>query len=169
MSSVPKRGFRIWGLGLLIVFALASIVLFIRLASRPSEPFISVSLVHTNVVWTDTPLIRIEVTNKIALDVDCWLEPTELLWSGKWVPVTSDSSGFFRINYFLKAHSQRRLAWTVFGRPSDPMRFNISYQRRLKPFEVSLLNKLPWLKRHYPFNRQHSSPVYEWRKSETGQ
>jgi len=120
MSPELKRRFRIWGLGLLIVFALASTVFVIRVARQPSEPFISVSFDHTY-----PPVISIEVSNRISFDVDCWLEPIEVLRSGNWVPVMSDSSGFFRGNYFLKAHSKISPVYERSKFPNSPSGYTV--------------------------------------------
>jgi len=37
----------------------------------------------------------------------------------------------------------------------------VSYhERELKPIERSVFNKLPWLKKHYPFHRPHTFTIY---------
>ena len=160
-KDAPKpRRFRIWGI-CIIIFIILSVIIVIHVARSPSEPFISVRFVSTNTNWTDA--ISFEVTNKMSVSVNCWIE-TEVLRSGKWVSVTN-SSGIRRFNYFLMAHSQRSDFSII--EPSVPARFHVWYQRELKPIEVSILKKLPWLKRHYRLNPRRSLATYEWHKSET--
>ena len=83
-----------------------------------------------------------------------WIE-AELLHDGTWVPVMD----FPRNNaYSLIAHSQKS---RFLLEPAEKVRFYVSYERQLKPIEISILNKLPWLSRHYPFQRRHSFAPYE--------
>jgi len=68
MSSAQKR--RIWSICLLIVFALASIVLVIRVARQPSEPVVSINVVYREYLVNDAGLIIIEVSNKMSFNVN---------------------------------------------------------------------------------------------------
>ena len=82
----------------------------------------------------------------------------EALVSQKWQPVEKSLGPFL-----LAGHSEKR---EFFIMTTEELRLRVSSERKLKPFEISILNKLPWLKQHYPF-RRYSSPIYEWHTSET--
>ncbi len=168
------RHFTVWSICLLFVVVSASIVFVGHVASGPSEPFVSVSFVRTNVfpaiahvTESSRPFVslslvntnvfphamKIEVTNKTSFSVDYWIVP-EVLLSGKWEPVIGPITG----PYQLAAHSQR------YGFAFDAennWRFQVSYARRPRTFEISLFKKLPWLEQHYPFHRRRFFTIYD--------
>jgi len=174
MSATPKaRLFRIWAICPLIVVLSASI-LFVHLERQPSEPFISVSLGRTNLFGTGMQGISIEVSNRMSFNVNYWIEAelAEELPPRGWSTGTGSVSGSYRGNisssYSIAAHSQKREMFI--GMPErtnyyvwlpERTKYYISYERKLKPIEISVLNKLPWLSRHYPFQRRHLFPPYE--------
>jgi hypothetical protein len=45
--------------------------------------------------------------------------------------------------------------------PPEGARLSIGYERQLKPIEILILNKIPWLKQHYPFHRRRAFAFYE--------
>jgi len=143
MSSGPMRRFRIWGICFLIVFALVSIVLVIRLTSRPAEPYVSVTFGHEP-PW----ILNIQVSNKASFSVDYWLEG-QFSRSGKWTTWAAQS---------LAAHSQIGHGHMEL---TEGFRICVLYHRKLKPIEVTVLTKFPWLSQHYPFCRRRCSPIYE--------
>jgi len=102
--------------------------------------------------------LSMEVSNRMSLNVNYWLQ-LEVLQSEKWESFMGGSFGPF----LIPAHSENR---RLIIPSSGGMRVRVSYERQLKPFEASILNKLPWLKQHYPFQRRYSSPIYEWRRTE---
>ena len=84
----------------------------------------------------------------------------------------------FNVNYWIESHTSRSAKWTSWGAQSlaghsqkshgyigstEELRVCVMYQRQLKPIEKAILNKLPWLKRHYPFVRLRCSSLYEWK------
>jgi len=154
-NTSKVRRFKIWSICLLFVVASASIVFVAHVAKSPSEPFVSVKIDNTtNTFGTDMKAISIQLSNRMSFNVSYWIV-AELLQDGKWVPVTS----FPRNNaYSLIAHSQKS---RFLLESAEKVRFYVSYERQLKPIEISILNKLPWLSRHYPFQRRHSFPPYE--------
>jgi len=188
------RRFRIWTISALIVVVSVSTVFVVHLARSDSARFVSVSFVPTNEpvisnFTIDTPGIRIEVSNTMSLNVNYWVE-AEILHTATrgtnrmdyWVEaeiieessqqrVTAilDSPWIHRAIYSVPAHSQRSkfLLDPVLFEPSNAMRLHVVYERQLNPIEISMLNKLPWFKQHYPFQLRRSSPVYEWHKPET--
>jgi len=157
MSPELKRRFKIGGICLLIVFALASTVFVVRVASRPSEPFLSVKLVRTNLlvggsVWTNKEAITIELSNRMSFTVNYWVES----WNSPMESQRRIDNHNFSSSLF--PHSQSR----EFVNPSDKAKIRVSYERQLKSFEVSFLNRLPWLKQHYPFQSRRTN-IYEWK------
>ena len=158
-KDAPKsRRFRIWAISFFIVFALAPTVFVIRVASRPSEPFILVNFGSTE--FYGAPAIRIEVSNRMSFNVNCSIEP-EVLGSGKWVSAVafSGNSVPLRLNSSLTAHSEKKHEF--YGVQGTRVRLHVAYERQLKPIEISILNKLRWLKQHYPFKRRRLFTIYE--------
>jgi hypothetical protein len=173
-DAFKSRCFRFWSIGLLMIVS-TSVVFVIHIATGPSEPFVSVSFVRTNVFpaifhVTGSPshpvvslsvvktnefphAMKIEVTNRMSFSVDCWIVP-EVLLSEKWEAVIIPTKG----SYQLAAHSQQ------YGFPfnaENDWRFQVSYARQLRTFEKSILNKVTWLQQHYPFQRRRSFTIYD--------
>ena len=150
MSDVPKRRFWIWSICLLIVVVSAPIVFVIRVARQPSEPFISVSVVRTNMYerFGFPDKFIIEVSNKMSFNVNYWIEE-QMLPSAEWISWGGHS---------LAGHSQNRLGYPA---PTEGFRICVLYQRQLKPIEKTVLDKMPWLKKHYPFIRLRCSSIYD--------
>ena len=148
----PKpRRFPLWIICLLLsVIGTAYIV--VHLASRPSEPLISVHMFSTNVSWQTT----VVVSNRMSFDVEYCIGEVELI-SRTWVPIMSGVSDTRNwTDSSLLAHSQIYIVV-----PSRAVKLQISCKRQLKPMELSVLNKLPWLKGHYPFSRRRFFNIYE--------
>jgi len=78
-------------------------------------------------------------------------------------PPGSDYPELYSFGSSIVTHSQKL---EFIYEPSGRLRIRVLYQRQLKPIETSILNKVHWLKRHYPFQRWYYSPVYEWKKPE---
>src|SRR5436190_16011421 len=157
----PLR-FRIWSICLLIVFLSAPIVFVIRVASRPSEPFISVSFYSR----TDIPsseygmkAISTYMSNRMSFNVGYSIEE-QVFRSGKWVRLTERrcSEIYLFKSGTLTPLSEQNLLLMV---PPEGARIYFLCHRQLKPLEVSVLNKLPWLTRHCPFHRSHKFTIYE--------
>ena len=125
----------------------------VRVARRPVEPFVSVSF--DSQTFYGIPGISIEVSNRMSFNVNYWVES----WNS---PMESqrriDNHNF---SYSLFPHSQSR----EFVNPSDKAKIRVSYERQLKSFEVSFLNRLPWLKQHYPFQSRRTN-IYEWKETD---
>ena len=64
------------------------------------------------------------------------------------------------LSYSVAAHTEKN---TFFMAPPERARLYVSSWRQLKPFEISLQKRFPWLKQHYPFQRRYYSPIYEWK------
>jgi hypothetical protein len=66
---------------------------------------------------------------------------------------------FFRpLRSYLPAHSETNAPlWEL----SASEKLTVLYERQFKPFEISILNKLPWLSRYYPLHHRTSIVVYE--------
>ena len=152
-KDTPKaRHLKLWSICLLIVSA--SVVFIIRVAGQPSEPFISARLVHRENLVGDAQLITMEVSNQMAFNVDYSIvvEVKELIVGSVFGP-----SGFTNmLDFSIMGHSQKREA--IMG-PSVGARWTVFFQRQLKPIEVSILKRFPWLTRHYPFNRRRSFAI----------
>jgi len=172
-DAFKTRRFWIWSVCLLIVVLSAS-MLFVHLERQPSKPFISLSLGRTNLFGTSMQGVGIEVSNRMSFNVNYWIEAelAEVLPSRGWSTGTGSVSGSYRANisssYSIEAHSQKREIFI--GMPEgtkyyvslpERTKYYIWYERKLKPIEKSVLNKFPWLKQHYPFNRRRSFTVYE--------
>ena len=156
-NNLKPRRFRILGICLLL-FVIGSVLILVHLASRPSEPFVSVNFIRTNVFGTNA--ISIELSNRMSFNLSYWIEADvsnpEMVRSH----LANTSSNL------LKPHSQKR---ELLLEPLDGMRLRVSYERRLKPVELLVLRPFPWLSRHYPRRHHRRSPItYEWRKSDTG-
>ena len=167
-KDAPKaRRFKIWGLCLLIVVVSASIVFVFRLVSRPSEPFVTAHCVLTTIIFEmkPTPAISIELSNRMSFDVHYWVmlqtsnqvtnRVTDMLGGGygfscEWVNI-------------LRPYGRDSLVSHI---PPERVRLYIVYMRRLKPFEISVFNKIPWLRSHYPFRHCYSFPIYEWKETD---
>jgi hypothetical protein len=156
-DAFKNRRFRIWGACLIVL--LSAFTLFVtHVASRPSEPFVSVRFGQTNL--SGTPVFSIEVSNRMSFNVDYFIVAEELrsetgVTKNGWLYGTY--RGTYRTGYSITGHAQKREA--LIG-PSKGATWTVSFQRQLKPIEVSVLNKLPWLKKHYPFQRRRSFLVY---------
>jgi len=174
-DAFTTRHFRIWAICLLL-FVIVSACIVVRLVRQPSEPFVSVKPVRSStqrtsepfdsvkpvsstILWTDTPATVIFLSNKMSFTVNCRIV-AEGLRSEKWVPLTSI------LFTSVDAHSQKVAAIVYEPRFNPigaigPSRLSVSYGRQLKPLELSVLNKIPWLKKHYPFNRRRLFTIYE--------
>ena len=152
MSAAPKRRFRIWSKCFLLVGVIsASLVWLFRQPNRPPAPIVSVNFVRTNVFATEIPAISIELSNRMSFNVDYWI-------------IRGVGGNYFRYGAkSLKAHSQRR---EFVLQPTEGLKMFVSYGRQLKPLEESILNKLPWPRRRYPFQPSSSTPIYEVPKTE---
>src|SRR5689334_21452835 len=69
-NTSKTHRFRIWAIILLIAVVSASMVFVAHVASRPSEPFISINLGRTGT----TGLIIIETSNRMSFDVSYLIE-----------------------------------------------------------------------------------------------
>jgi len=179
-KDIPNaRRFRIWAICLLIVVVSASILFVAHLAKLASEPFLSVSFLNRKTVprpglhgtWgldervTSIQVITLQVTNRTSFDGSYCIE-SQAIVSGKWESVmgSSDDTSFSSRPLFfasygsLAAHSQTSVSLLA---PPEGTRLYVEFERKLKPLEISVLNKLPWLKKHYPFNRPRSFTIYE--------
>src|SRR5690242_14796250 len=67
-EDFKSRRFMIWGVCLLILVVSASIVFVAHVAKSPSEPFVSVSFIRTNTLWSS-----IELSNRTSVDMWCWI------------------------------------------------------------------------------------------------
>ena|SRR5436190_23179832 len=67
----------------------------------------------------------------------------EALVSQKWQPVEKSLGPFL-----LAGHSEKR---EFFIMTTEELRLRVSSERKLKPFEISILNKLPGLSSTIPF------------------
>jgi len=149
MSAAPKHRFRIWAICLLIVFASAFTVFVSHVArSRSEPPYVSVSFVHTNI--SDKPALSIEVSNRMSFNLNCDIAIA--------YPESSVPLPLLHTNGAIAVHSQMNVG---LSQPPKGTKVYVLYGRQLKPFEVSLLKKLPWLKSHYPFQHRYSTPIYE--------
>jgi hypothetical protein len=159
-KAFKTRRFRIWVIGLLIIVVAACIVLVIRLARTPSEPFVSVDLISRRTIprggeFADLEVIGLQVSNRMSFNANYWVgaqvsEPNE--WVRR-VPVAGPLTPHSQTNVFLFP-------------PPEGARLVVAYERQLKPIEKSILNKLPWLKPHYPFNRRHFA-ICEYNRGNT--
>jgi len=160
-KDAPKAR-HFWMGVLLVVATSASVVVMFRLPKRLSEPFVSVSIVDTNVC---PQAMKIEVSNRMSFNLTYWITDERAVnkYLGRYAgPIVNKSlgAGSSVLNsYSLAAHSQT----TSLFRPTSPdgVSLQLSYERQLKPFEISVLKTFPWLKRHYPFNRRRSLTIYE--------
>ena len=146
-NTSKARRFRIWGFCLLMLVVVSVSILFVaRVARSPSEPFVSVSFVRTNMFPPDIEAISIEVSNRMSFDVSCWVytEPSDSI-----KPPTAT----MLVLTPIPAHMTSNFIAGAYGNGPKPTLF-VSYQRKLKPAELTVLNKIPWLKKHYPFNRR---------------
>ena len=101
------RRFQIWSICLLVLIILSTLIAFLaQTARRPSEKFVSVSFVRTNVFGTAIPAISIELSNRMSFNLNYWIVPevdgnrATLLTSVVIYRTYSGNS--------LTAHSQRR-------------------------------------------------------------
>jgi len=148
-TQKPRR-FQLWVIYFLMLVVLSVSILFVaRVASRPSEPYVSVNLVRTNMFPTEIEAISIELSNRMSFDVSCWVytEPSDSI-----KPPTATM-------LVLTAIPAQMTSNFVAGPYGKPTLF-VSYQRKLKPAELTVLNKIPWLKKHYPFNRRGSFTIH---------
>jgi len=154
MSAAPNRRFKIWSICLFIVAVSASVVFVIHVGRQPSEPFLLVSFsVSTNVSGNQHfPVTSIQVSNRMSFNVNYWVES----WNSPMESQRRIDNHNFSSSLF--PHSQSR----EFVNPSDKAKIRVSYERQLKSFEVSFLNRLPWLKQHYPFQSRRTN-IYEWK------
>ena len=164
-KDAPKaRRFRICIICILIVILLAFIVFVAHLANHPSRPFVSVSFARTNLDSGRLPAISIELSNTMLFSAKYWI--TAIGFGNRIIEVSSSFSRSSFAGYndnSLTAHSQRR---ELLLQPLEGTTLYVSYVRQLTPLENSVLNKLPWLRRHYPFRPRLSSLIYEVPKTE---
>jgi len=148
-TQKPRR-FRLWVIYFLMLAVLLVSILFVaRVASRPSEPYVSVNLVRTNMFPTDIEAIIIELSNRMSFDVSCWVytEPSDSI-----KPPTAT----MLVLTPIPAHMTSNFIAGAYGKPT----LFVSYQRKLKPAELTVLNRIPWLKKHYPFTRRRSFTIH---------
>jgi hypothetical protein len=143
--------FRIWSICLLIVVLSASIVFVIRVGRTPSEPFVSVDLISRRTIprggeFADLEVIGLQVNNRMSFNAMYWIG-SQVFDSNKWVTV--------RRGGFAGPLTPHSLTNVFLFPPPEGARLVLVYERQHKPFEQSILNKLPWLKQHYPFNIRH--------------
>ncbi len=152
--SPLSRRFKICSICLLIVVVSASILFIAHLARQVPEPFVSIRFALTNVSGTQAH--SLDVSNRMSFNVDYLIDTTE----GATVmqPNAFFFGSRFRYSSSLGAHSQKREIISSF---SDQATAQVSYERQLKPFEVSVLKTFPWLKRYYPFHHRRSFPIYK--------
>jgi hypothetical protein len=185
-NTSKARRFRFWIIGILIVILSASVVFVIQVGKGSSEQFISVSLAPTN-LFSTIEAISIGTSNRMSFDVKYLIE-SEVLLFGDWTTKSGNSFGTYRAkhrsSYIIPAHSQKREVFigsqkglTIIVNPDESFtpraeeanhsisvqrtKYSVSYERKLKPFEVAILDKLPWLKEHYPLYRRRSFILYE--------
>ena len=151
------RHFWIWSICLLIVIVSVSIVFVAHVARSPSEPFVSVNLISRRTIprggeFADLEIIELQVSNRMSFNAMYWIGP-QVFDSNIWVTVRRAA-----LAGPLTPHSQTNL---FLFPPPEGARLVLAYERQLKPLEKSILNKLPWLKQHYPINRRRSFTIYE--------
>jgi len=153
----PKpRRFRIWISCILLLVLSASVMFVSGVGRQHSEPFVSVSFIRTNVFGTNA--ISVELINRMSFNLSYWIE------ADVSIPEMNRSRLANYSSNLLTPYSQRN---ELLLEPSDGMRLHVSYERRLKPAELSILRPFPWLSRHWPRRHHRRSPTtYEWRKSE---
>ena len=150
MSAGPNRRFRIWTISLLVVGVSASILFVVRVASRPSEPYVSVSFIKTTELLTNEVVGTvyqkgiIQVSNRMDFDLRYMV--------GQETPHRAALMG-----NSLTAHEQKQFLWIM---TSEAETLYVAYARDLRPIELSFLNTFPWMKQHYPFQRRGISPIY---------
>ena len=161
-KEAPKaRRFRTWSICLLVVVISASSVLVIHLGTRRSEPFISVNLVRTNVFGTTIEATNMELSNRMSFDVRYWVEAEPL------DPIDSETGMLGSSKLYLLATSSaleipaHTKTTNFIIEPYAKLKLSVWYVRKLKPIEISTLNKYRWLKRYYPFPRRRSFTIYE--------
>jgi hypothetical protein len=151
-NTSKARRFRFWIICILLFVIGSGYTLYV---TRPSEPSISVSFVRTNVFGTPFRSSVIQVSNRMSFTVNCWFKPELERSGGEWVGAETPEV-YYHIGS-LAAHAQNVVAIHL----PDGARLSVSYERPLKPLELSVFRSFPQLKVLYPFHRRRSFPVYE--------
>jgi len=147
-DAFKSRRFRLWSICVLIVAVSASIVFVIRVARQPSEPFISVNCVRTNLFNLEA--ISMEVTNRMSFDVSFWTvaeTESKVILYGEHRTYKIPAHTAITTHFISEIHPNKRVS--------------IRYVREPKPIEIWLFSKVVWLKDHYPFIRARSFTIYE--------
>ena len=154
MSPELKRRLRIWGICLLIVVAVFAYIIT-HVTSRPSESLVSANIFPgTNLISIATrglhtySAINVTVSNRMSHGIDC------LILADFTISGSATLSNIVVGSYSLGANSQKRTTLNVQVGVQEVTRWRVQYGRQLKPIEKSILKKLSWLERHYPFYRR---------------
>src|SRR5436190_21150965 len=154
-NKLKVRRFRICSICLLILIILSAYTL-IHLASQPSFTVNIVSRLEFDQRTTlgiSSPMVSLQVSNKMSFTV-YYVIAVEAFRSNKWVNAKGSAPSFG----FLPSHSQTNVF--VLTTP-DTARLIVLYNRQLTTTEKSIINKLPWLGRHYPIFRFRKIEIYD--------